>query len=93
MLKLLDGVWGKWESEGREISTSPPDPKSSNYKFSSSINSSLIAGLDEIIESIEDPSKIVCDTRSPEEYSGKDVKRKEVVIYLILKIKGLQWSK
>ena len=72
--KLLDGVWGKWESEGREISTSPPDPKSSNYKFSSSINSSLIAGLDEIIESIDDPSKIVCDTRSPEEYSGKDVR-------------------
>ena len=72
--KLLDGVWGKWESEGREISTSPPDPKSSNYKFSSSINRSLIAGLDEIIESIDDPSKIVCDTRSPEEYSGKDVR-------------------
>ena len=72
--KLLDGVWGKWESEVREISTSPPDPKSSNYKFSSSINSSLIAGLDEIIESIDDPSKIVCDTRSPEEYSGKDVR-------------------
>ena len=72
--KLLDGVWSKWESEGREISTSPPDPKSSNYKFSSSINSSLIAGLDEIIESIDDPSKIVCDTRSPEEYSGKDVR-------------------
>ena len=72
--KLLDGVWGKWESEGREISTSPPDPKSSNYKFSSSINSNLIAGLDEIIESIDDPSKIVCDTRSPEEYSGKDVR-------------------
>ena len=72
--KLLDGVWGKWESEGREISTSPPDPKSSNYKFNSSIDNSLIAGLDEIIESIDDPSKIVCDTRSPEEYSGKDVR-------------------
>ena len=72
--KLLDGVWGKWESEGREISTSSPDEKSSNYKFSSPINSSLIAGLDEIIESIDDPSKIVCDTRSPEEYSGKDVR-------------------
>ena len=72
--KLLDGVWGKWESEGKEVSTSIPEPKSSNYKFSSSADNSLIAGIDEIIESIDDPSKIVCDTRSPEEYSGKDVR-------------------
>ena len=72
--KLLDGVWGKWESEGKEISTSVPEEKSSNYKFKSSPNNSIIAGIDEIIESIEDPSKIVCDTRSPEEYSGKDVR-------------------
>ena len=72
--KLLDGVWGKWESEGKEISTSVLEEKSSNYKFKSSPNNSIIAGIDEIIESIEDPSKIVCDTRSPEEYSGKDVR-------------------
>ena len=72
--KLLDGVWGKWESEGKEISTSVPEKKSSNYKFKSSPNNNIIAGIDEIIESIEDPSKIVCDTRSPEEYSGKDVR-------------------
>ena len=72
--KLLDGVWGKWESEGKEISTSVSEEKSSNYKFKSSPNNSIIAGIDEIIESIEDPSKIVCDTRSPEEYSGKDVR-------------------
>ena len=72
--KLLDGVWGKWESEEKEISTSVPEEKSSNYKFKSSPNNSIIAGIDEIIESIEDPSKIVCDTRSPEEYSGKDVR-------------------
>ena len=26
------------------------------------------------MESVEDPSKIVCDTRSPDEYSGKDVR-------------------
>ena len=71
--KLLDGVWGKWESEGKEVSTSIPKTKSSNYKFSSPVDNSLIAGIDEIIESIDDPSKIVCDTRSPEEYSGKAV--------------------
>ena len=72
--KLLDGVWGKWESEGKEVSNDVPQEKSSNYEFSSPADNSLIAGIDEIIESIDDPSKIVCDTRSPEEYSGKDVR-------------------
>ena len=43
-------------------------------KFESSLDSSIIAGFDEILESIEDPTKIVCDTRSPEEYAGKDVR-------------------
>lgn len=72
--KLLDGVWGKWESEGREVSTDAPNAKNSGYKFKSSVDNSIIAGFDEILESIDDPSKIVCDTRSPEEYSGKDVR-------------------
>ena len=72
--KLLDGVWGKWEKEGREVSTSIPKANISNYKFESSLDGSIIAGFDEILESIEDPTKIVCDTRSPEEYSGKDVR-------------------
>tara|TARA_Y100000996_G_scaffold216787_1_gene170251 strand:+ start:2414 stop:3331 length:918 start_codon:yes stop_codon:yes gene_type:complete len=72
--KLLDGVWGKWEKEGREVSTSIPKANISNYKFESSLDGSIIAGFDEILESIEDPTKIVCDTRSPEEYTGKDVR-------------------
>ena len=72
--KLLDGVWGKWEKEGREVSTSIPKANASNYKFESSLDGSIIAGFDEILESIEDPTKIVCDTRSPEEYTGKDVR-------------------
>ncbi|MFL2673176.1 MAG: sulfurtransferase, partial [Dehalococcoidia bacterium] len=72
--KLLDGVWGKWEKEGREVSTSIPKANISNYKFETSLDGSIIAGFDEILESIEDPTKIVCDTRSPEEYTGKDVR-------------------
>ena len=72
--KLLDGVWSKWEKEGSEVSTSIPKANASNYKFESSLDSSIIAGFDEILESIEDPTKIVCDTRSPEEYAGKDVR-------------------
>ena len=34
----------------------------------------MIADWEEILESVDDPSKIVCDTRSPDEYIGKDVR-------------------
>ena len=72
--KLLDGVWTKWSAEGREISTTTPTVKTSSYKFSGSPNTSIIAGWEEVLASVGDPSKLVCDTRTAEEYSGKDAR-------------------
>ena len=71
---LLDGVWTKWAAEGRQISTQIPTIKASSYKFSGSPNTSIIAGWEEVLDSIGDPSKLVCDSRSTGEYSGKDVR-------------------
>jgi len=71
---LLDGVWTKWSAEGREISTTTPTVKTSSYKFSGSPNTSIIAGWEEVLASVGDPSKLVCDTRTAEEYSGKDAR-------------------
>ena len=73
-VRLLDGDFPLWESEGREISTDTPTVSAADYSFDSAPNESLIAGWDEIIASIDDPSVLVCDARSPEEYSGRDVR-------------------
>jgi thiosulfate/3-mercaptopyruvate sulfurtransferase len=70
--RLLDGDFPLWESEGREISKEAPTVSASDYSFDSAPDEKLIAGWDEIIASIEDPSVLVCDARSPEEYSGKN---------------------
>ncbi|MBO83662.1 MAG: hypothetical protein CL506_04765 [Actinobacteria bacterium] len=72
--KLLDGVWTKWSAENRATSTETPTVKAYDYRFSGIVNDSLVANWEEVLNSIEDPSKIVCDTRSPEEYAGKDVR-------------------
>ena len=71
---LLDGVWTKWAAEGRETSSKAPTIKASSYKFSGSPNTSIIAGWEEVLDSIGDPSKLVCDTRTTGEYSGKNVR-------------------
>ena len=72
--RLLDGAWVYWSENDYPISTDSPSISESNYKFTSSPNTNLIASWEEILDSVDDPSKIVCDTRSPDEYAGKDVR-------------------
>ena len=72
--RALDGAWGLWESEGLEVSTDAVTRTASEYAFSGSPNSELIASWQEIVDSVDDPETLVCDTRSPEEYAGRDVR-------------------
>ena len=72
--RLLDGSWNYWSENSFPTTSESVSVEKSDYKFSGNINSSLIAGFEEILEAVGDPSKIVCDTRSPDEYIGKDVR-------------------
>tara|TARA_B100000945_G_scaffold49055_1_gene34819 strand:+ start:183 stop:1091 length:909 start_codon:yes stop_codon:yes gene_type:complete len=72
--RLLDGSWNYWSENSFPTTSESESVEKSDYKFSGNINSSLIAGFEEILEAVDDPSKIVCDTRSPDEYIGKDVR-------------------
>jgi thiosulfate/3-mercaptopyruvate sulfurtransferase len=72
--RLLDGSWVYWSQNNYPISTEAPSISESSYKFTASPNTNLIANWEEILESVDDPSKIVCDARSPDEYAGKDVR-------------------
>ena len=72
--RAMDGAWGLWASEGLEVSTDAVTPTASEYAFSGAPNTQLIANWQEIVDSVDDPSVLVCDTRSPEEYAGKDVR-------------------
>ncbi len=51
-----------------------PAITASSYSFSDAPNTALIANWEEVLTSVDDPSKVVCDTRSPDEYAGKDVR-------------------
>ena len=72
--RLLDGSWNYWSENSFPTTSESVSVEKSDYKFSGNVNSSLIAGFEEILEAVDDPSKIVCDTRSPDEYIGKDVR-------------------
>ena len=72
--KLLDGDIKLWETKGYELSQNIPVLQTTDYKFTSLPNNDLIIGWEEVKSSIENGSSVVCDTRSPDEYTGKDVR-------------------
>lgn len=72
--RLIDGSWNYWNASELESSTETPEVTASSYAFTGEPNTSIIAGWEEVLTSVDDPSKIVCDARSPEEFSGKDVR-------------------
>ena len=72
--RILDGDFPLWESEDRAVSTDTPSVTATDYAFASPPNENLIAGWQEIVDSIDDPESLVCDARSPEEYAGRDVR-------------------
>jgi thiosulfate/3-mercaptopyruvate sulfurtransferase len=71
---ILDGSWSLWKTKELPIETTIPSIVGSQYVFSGKANSNIIAGADEVLASIDNPEKLVCDTRSPEEYAGKDIR-------------------
>jgi len=70
--RMIDGSYAAWTDGENSVTTAAPSVKSSNYKFTSAKNESLIIDLEAVKESISDPGSVVLDTRSAEEYAGTD---------------------
>jgi thiosulfate/3-mercaptopyruvate sulfurtransferase len=73
-IALLDGAWALWVSKGYTVSKDLPAIIGTEYVFSGKANNNIIAGVEEVLASIDNPEKLVCDTRSPEEFAGRDVR-------------------
>jgi len=71
--RLMDGSYGLWTQENRSFTTDVSQVKASSYKFGEE-NLNLITSIDTVLNSLDNSSSIVLDTRSPDEYSGRDVR-------------------
>ncbi len=72
--RRMDGAIALWESEGKEITTDVPNISASSYEFTGEPKPGLVASLDDTLATIGDPTKLVVDTRSADEYAGRDVR-------------------
>jgi thiosulfate/3-mercaptopyruvate sulfurtransferase len=72
-VKVLNGGWRKWVSEGRPAGIDRPKPRP-GVKFTPQQDNSLIATTEELKESHNRPDVAVWDVRSIEEYKGENTR-------------------
>jgi thiosulfate/3-mercaptopyruvate sulfurtransferase len=72
-VKVLNGGWRKWVSEGRPAGIDRPKPRP-GVKFTPQQDNSLIATTEDLKESHSRPDVAVWDVRSIEEYKGENTR-------------------
>jgi thiosulfate/3-mercaptopyruvate sulfurtransferase len=72
--RLIDGSWKAWAATGGAMTTEIPSVTATTYAFTTAPNGAIIANWEEVLASVDDPSTIVCDTRSTGEYTGQTVR-------------------
>ena len=70
-VRVLDGGFGKWKSEGRPVTTASPSPRSVRWRPGP--GPSMLATADEILRAESDPSIKVLDSRPPAQFEGRAV--------------------
>ena len=65
---MLDGGLRSWRKEGQETTTEPTAPKPSRFK--AHVNPEVLATMNHVLGSLNDPNRTILDVRSEEEYDG-----------------------
>ncbi len=72
--RLMDGAWKVWKVEGRPATESVSIRKASQYAFTGTPDTTIVATWSDVVASIDDPGTVVCDARSAAEYEGQSVR-------------------
>jgi thiosulfate/3-mercaptopyruvate sulfurtransferase len=67
--RVVNGGWNAWGAEGRPVTAEVPQVVPDTYPVTP--DPSKLADADYILERLEDPSVVLMDARSPEEYTGE----------------------
>lgn len=69
---LLDGGWTKWSKEGRETTAAAPAVRPAT--FAARAMPAWLAGAQDVVEAIKNPSVRIIDARTPAEIEGRDLR-------------------
>lgn len=71
-VRLLNGSWQAWQSQGNSISTDPPQPQAVDYAID--VNPALRMEAEAVLNRLDDPAVRLIDARSTAEYRGEEIR-------------------
>lgn len=71
-VKVLHGGFTAWLTEGKELSTDGPEVEPGT--FTATANENLVVTKEFVLDHLDHEDYVILDVRSPEEYSGEDVR-------------------
>lgn len=72
--RVLNGTWLAWEAAKKPVSKDASTRAAAQYAFSGQPNATIVVSMDQMVKAVGDPSKIVCDSRTADEYTGRDLR-------------------
>jgi thiosulfate/3-mercaptopyruvate sulfurtransferase len=72
--RVLNGTWTAWTAAGKPVSKDASTRTATQYAFNTQPNTGIVVNMDQMVKAVGDPSKIVCDSRTADEYTGRDVR-------------------
>lgn len=71
-VKVMNGGWDKWLTEGRPVTMAEPRPPQAH--FTAQAHDELIARWDYVRDSINAPGRVLLDVRSDAEWTGENAR-------------------
>ncbi len=72
--RVLNGTWTAWAAANKPVSTEASTRAATQYAFATQPNSAIVVNMEQMVKAVGDPSKIVCDSRTADEYTGRDLR-------------------
>ncbi len=72
-VRVYNGGSGKWQADGQALTADVIEPTPSEY-VAGDADLEIRTTAEYVMEHVDDPDTVMCDTRNPEEYAGTDVR-------------------
>jgi len=72
--RVLNGTWTAWDAAKKPVTKEVAARPATQYAFTAQPNTKIIVNMEQMVKAVGDPSKIVCDSRTADEYTGRDLR-------------------
>ena len=72
--RVLNGTWTVWEAAKKPITKEVKARPATEYVFTAQPNTNIVVSMEQMVKAVGDPSKIGCDSRTADEFTGRDLR-------------------